>query len=97
MLPLYFIALIHHAVRVPGAMGDTWAGRAGASPARVHPTAFLSKEAGSGPARVTRVRYSPFITKQVQSGAAGLRPGWDVSLWVRVQINRAHGRAQAGL
>lgn len=38
MLPLYFIALIEHVVGMPGAMGDTWASKEGASPARVYPT-----------------------------------------------------------
>lgn len=85
MLPLYFVA-----VRV---LGDTWDNRAGASASRVHPAAPRSEGAGSGPARVTRVRRSPFIAKQVQSGAAGLRPGWGVRLWVRVGINRARGGA----
>ena len=42
-----------------------------------------------------QVRHNPVMTEQVHSDKTSLRPGWEVSQWVR--ISRVHGQAQAWL
>ena len=46
---------------------------------------------------VTWAGYSPANAGQVHRDKAGLGSSWEVSLLVRVWVNRVHGQAQAWL
>lgn len=58
------------------------------------PMSSWEAESGSGPVWATRVRQ-PSDHQQIHRDKASLRPGWEVSPWVR--INEVHSQARHGV